>query len=115
MDINKLIIGGTYGFIAQILTFLQLQGNIRYNWFEKYPYYLLVMSIPISWLFIQSVKYLVDGYNGEIWPGRLIGFCISIFVFTLMGYILFKEPITLKIILSLILAFGIVAIQVWMK
>jgi hypothetical protein len=112
---NKLLIGALYGVIAQMLTFLQLQGGIKYDWNKKYPIIILLVSIPISWLFIKSVGAIVDHYNGELWPSRLIGFVIGVFVFSLMSSILFKEPITYKTITCLILAFSILMIQMFWK
>lgn len=112
---SNLYLGIFYGFVAQVLTFLQLQGNIKYNWYEKYPIMLLLVSIPISWLYIQSVKYLVLHFSGDIWPSRLIGFAVGIIVFTIMSYWLFKEPITIKVFLSILLSCCIIAIQIWMK
>jgi multidrug transporter EmrE-like cation transporter len=111
----NLIKGMIYGLLAQILTFLQLQGNIKYNWFEKYPIALLSMSIPISYMFIKSVEYMVVYYNGEIWPSRLIGFAIGIIVFALMSYFIFDEPITLKTLICLILGGCILGIQILWK
>ena len=93
---NKLFLGFVYGFIAQVLTFLQLQGNIKWNWYERYPFIILGISIPISWLYIKSVEAFVYSFNGDIWPSRLIGFGIGIIVFALMSFFLFNEAINLK-------------------
>lgn len=108
----NLIYGIIYGFIAQIMTFLQLQGNIKYGWFQKYPAILLLASIPVSYCFIKSVEYFVIAYKGEIWPSRLIGFGIGVIVFGLMSWLLFNETFTAKTLICLLLAAGIVAIQI---
>lgn len=110
-----LLLGMFYGLLAQILTFLQLQGNIKYHWFEKYPIALLSVAVPISYLFIKSVEHMVVYYNGQIWPSRLIGFAIGIIVFGLMSYFIFKEPLTLKTIICLILGGCILGIQILWK
>ena len=112
---NNLLLGGLYGLIAQIGTFLQLQGNVKYDWYSKHPVILLLCAIPLSWLYIQSVKHLVLAFGGEIWPSRMIGFGIGVIVFSIMGYFLFKEPITLKTGVSILLAIGIIFIQLKMK
>lgn len=112
---NKLFLGFITGLLAQIITFLQLQGGIKYSWFEKYPIATLTASIPISWLYLKSVGYFVDSFNGEIWPSRLIGFGIGIIVFALMSYYLFNEAISLKTFICLILACGILGIQMFWK
>lgn len=111
----KLLYGSIFGIIGQILTFLQLQGNVKYGWYEKYPMIMLGMSIPIAWIYIKSVEYFVSAFNGELWPARLIGFGIGIIIFTALSMLLFKESITMKTMVSLILAFCIVGIQVFWK
>jgi len=112
---NNIILGGFYGLIAQILSFLQLQGNIKYGWYEKHKILLLLCSVPISWLYIQSVRLIVVGFNGQIWPSRIIGFGIGIIVFTFMGYFLFGETINLKTGICIILSIIILLIQLFMK
>ncbi len=112
---NKLLLGFLYGLVAQILTFLQLQGNIKWNWYERYPILLLSISVPMAWLYIKSVEAFVVYFNGEIWPSRLIGFGIGIVVFALMSYFLFNEAISLKTFICLILACGILGIQIFWK
>ena len=115
MDYRKLLIGIVYGFLGQIFSFLQLQGALKYKWHEKYMFIILLSSIPITWLYIKSVTFLVEGFNGQIWPSRLIGFSIGIVVFTLFSIILFKEDITLKTTICLILGIVILLIQLFMK
>ena len=112
---NQLLSGALWGLIAQILTFLQLQGNIRYGWYERYPLIILGVSIPVSWMYIKSVEALVKYYNGELWPSRLIGFCIGIIVFGLMSKFLFGETLSMKTIVCLILAATILLIQLYWK
>jgi len=112
---NNLALGMLYGLAAQVITYLQLQGNIKYGWYEKYPIPMLLASIPISHFFIKSVDHIVKAYDGEIWPSRLIGFGIGIIVFGFMSWLMFKEPITTKTIVCLTLSVAILAIQVWWK
>jgi hypothetical protein len=112
---NKLLVGILYGIIGQVLTFLQLQGNIKYGWFQKYPALLLLGAVPISFAFIKSVENLVGAYNGEIWPSRLIGFGIGAIIFTVMSILLFKEPFTLKTGICMLLASAILLIQIIWK
>lgn len=101
--------------IAHILTFLQLQGNIKWGFYAKYPIITLLVSIPISFLFIKSVEIMVIEFNGHIWPSRLIGFGVGIIIFSLMGYVFFGETVTPKTITSLFLAFLIIIIQLFWK
>jgi hypothetical protein len=112
---SKLLLGIGYGIIAQILTFIQLQGNIKYDWYKKYPIPLLLAAVPISWLFIKSVENLVLAYNGEIWASRFWGFSIGILTFTIMSKLLFNEPFTTKTFICVLLSFTIIFIQLFWK
>ena len=114
-NMNKLFLGLGYGLIAQILTFLQLQGNIKWQWYQRYPLALLVMSVPMAWLYIKSVEAFVEHFGGEIWPSRLIGFGEGIIVFASMSYFMFGEAVTSKTLVCLILAASILTIQIFWK
>lgn len=111
----KLFYGFAYGLIAQVMTFLQLQGNIKYGLLQKYPLLTLLSAIPISYCFIKSVEYFVAAYSGQIWPSRLIGFGIGVIVFSLMSRFMFGESFTPKTIVCLVLATCIVTIQIMWK
>ena len=112
---NKLLIGALYGVIGQVMSFMQLQGSIKYNWFQKYPLLVLLSAIPSTWMYIKSVENLVAWGDGQLWPSRLIGFGIGIIVFVSLSMILFKEPITLKTLVCLLLATSIILVQIFWK
>ena len=101
--------------LGQIGSFLQLQGAIKYGWYEKYMWVILLSSIPIAYLYIKAVNLFVDGFGGEIWPSRIIGFSLGIIVFTIMSVTLFKEHISLKTGVCLFLSFLTVLIQLFWK
>ena len=112
---NKLLLGVIFGILGQVTSFLQLQGSIKYGWYQKYPIIVLLSSIPAEWFYIKSVENLVHWGNGELWPSRLIGFGIGIIVFVLLSFVLFKEPITLKTLTCLLLAASILLVQMFWK
>ena len=115
MDITKIIIATILMIFGQIGSFLQLQGAIKYGWYEKYLWVILLSSIPVSYLYIKAVNLYVEGFGGQIWPSRLIGFALGIMVFTAMSSILFEEHMTTKTIVCLLLAFSIVGVQLFWK
>lgn len=115
MSLVKIIIATLLMVLGQIGSFLQLQGAIKYGWYEKYLWLILLSSIPISFIYIKSVNLYVQGFGGQIWPSRLIGFALGIVVFTVLSSILFKEHMTPKTIVSLLLAFIIVGVQLFWK
>ena len=115
MDIAKILLATLFMTLGQIGSFMQLQGSIKYGWSEKYLWLLLLSGIPISWLYIKSVNLYVQGFGGQIWPSRLIGFGLGVVIFTILSSVLFQENLNLKTIISLILAFTIVGIQIFWK
>lgn len=114
-NIGSLLIGIFFGFLAQIITFYQLQGSLKYEWFKNNYWLVVLMGIPISILFMSSVKHMVDAFEGQLWPSRLIGFSIGAIVFTYMSWILFNEPLNTKTIICLFLSLAILFIQLFWK
>ena len=112
---NRLLTGIVYGILGQVLSFLQLQGSIKYGWYTKYPIIVLLSSIPATWFYLKSVEALVLLFDGQLWPSRLIGFGIGIVVFISLSVILFKEPVSLKTLVCLMLALSILSIQLFWK
>jgi hypothetical protein len=115
MDWGKLLIGIIFGTFAQVLTFFQLQGSIKYEWFKNNYWIVVLMGIPISMLYIYSVKNMIIAYGGQMWPSRLIGFSIGATVFTYLSWYLFSEPLTTKTIICLMLAISILLVQIFVK
>jgi multidrug transporter EmrE-like cation transporter len=113
--VNEFLKGALYGLVAQIITFLQLQGNIKWGLLTKYPILTLLASVPMGWMFMKSVEHFVLAYNGQIWPSRLIGFAIGIIVFATMSILMFKEPINVKTFVCLVLACCILGVQIFWK
>ena len=107
--------GILYGLVAQVLTFIQLQGQMKSGLLKNNLWLSLLLGIPVSYLFMMSVKYLIHFSGGPIWPSRLIGFSIGIVVFTAMSYFWFREPITIKTAICLMLSLAIMSIQIFWK
>jgi multidrug transporter EmrE-like cation transporter len=110
-----MIKGFIYGLIAQVITFLQLQGQLKYDILKNNTWFVVLLGLPISYLFMISVKHFVTAFDGQIWPSRLIGFGIGVVVFSLMSHWLFKEPLTPKTLVCLGLGSLIVLIQILWK
>lgn len=117
LKINRmnLILGIVYGVLGQILVFFQIQGSLKYQFLQDHKWLVLLSGIPITWLFIESVRNIYDWSGGQLWPGRLIGFSIGIVVFTAMSVILFDEGISAKTGICLFLSILILAIQIFWK
>jgi multidrug transporter EmrE-like cation transporter len=64
---------------------------------------------------MYSVKNLVIAFDGQMWPSRLIGFSIGAMVFSLLSWSVFSEPLTMKTFICLMLALGILLVQLFVK
>lgn len=115
MVLLNLVYGVFYGIIGQVLSFIQLQGGIKWGWTEKYSWALMLLGLPISWAFMKSVENFILAFGGEIYPSRILGFAVGIITFALMGWFLFKEGISLKTSICLFLSFCIILIQIFWK
>jgi len=111
----KLLYGILLGLVAQMLTFIQLQGRFKHNWMKDNPHIMVLLGIPISYLFMASVKFMVELFDGQLWPSRLIGFAIGTIIFTIMSLYWFNEHISVKTWMCLCLALGILLIQLFVK
>jgi hypothetical protein len=115
VNISALLTGIIFGFLAQSLTFFQLQGSLKFEWFKNHYWLTVLMGIPVSMLFMYSVKNMVIAFNGQLWPSRLIGFSIGAIVFTWLSWAIFSEPVTPKTWVCLTLAMTILLIQLFWK
>jgi len=109
------ILGILYGVFAQILTFIQLQGQFRFEWAKNNPVYVALLGFPLSLLYLASVKHMVAHFEGQLWPSRLLGFAIGVIVFTAMSWAWFREPLSIKTLTCLALALCIMGIQLFWK
>jgi hypothetical protein len=101
--------------LAQIISYLQLQGPGKWEILKRYEYVLVLMGIPIGFLLINATK-LINGYfNGSTWPGRLVGQSIGIIIFSIMSYLVFKEGVTVKTATCILLSIAIILIQIYWK
>ena len=112
---SKLLLGIILFTVGQILIWYQTNGQFVWKWFAEHPILLAIFGAPISFLLILSTKYMVDGFGGLLWPGRLVGFSLGMIVFAILTAYFMNEGMTPKTIVSLILATALVAIQILWK
>lgn len=73
------------------------------------------MGVPISYMFIYATRFIVDGFDGNVWPSRLIGFGTGMVVFGILTWLHLGQVPTLKTWITLILATIIIGIQILWK
>jgi hypothetical protein len=101
--------------IAQVVTYLQLQGQFIWKGFRDNPYVVALVGYPISLLLISFTKESALAFNGETWPGRIIGFAVGVIVFAFLSAVCLKETLTPKTLVCISLALLILCIQIFWK
>jgi len=101
--------------IGQILVWIQVNGPLIWPWAKTWKWALIILGVPITWLFMEATSAIVTGFGGLFWPGRFISFCAGIFIFTLMTYMFRDEAINMKTAVSLVLAFVLIIVQLFWK
>ena len=101
--------------LAQAMIWYQLNAQFLSNWAKERPWLLALIGLPISYILIIATKHVVVGFNGLLWPGRLIGFSTGMLIMAFFTYFHMGEGITLKTALTLLLACMIVSIQLFWK
>mgnify|MGYP003141848553 CR=1 FL=1 len=113
---SKLLIGTLLFFFGQILIWFQTNGQFNWEWCAKHPFAMAcIFSIPISFAFILATKYVVGYFDGQLWPGRFLGFATGMISFAILTGIYMNEGINAKTMISLVLATALVAIQIFWK
>ena len=111
--INKYILLTIAVFLLNnILIWYQLNSQLVWDWAKgtKSMWFMSLMGIPISILFWYATKWGYIGF-GNLWAVRFMGFATSMLVFPIMTYFYLGEPMTLKVIVTLILAIIIMLLQ----
>ena len=101
--------------IAQVLAYLQTQSQFCWTWSKTHPLLMSITGIPISILLIYFTKYCALAFDGQVWPGRLIGFAVGAIVFAFMSNLIMNEPFSAKTIVCLCLSALILLVQVLWK
>lgn len=89
--------------------------NSFWTWSKNNPLLMSLTGIPISLFLIYFTKYCALSFDGQVWPGRLIGFAVGAIVFALLSHFIMNEPFTPKTTVCLFLAVGILLVQVLWK
>ena len=111
--INKYIVISIISFLlANILVWYQLNSQLVWDWAKGYKsmWIMSLLGVPISLLFWLCTKWGYLGF-GNLWAVRWLAFGSSMLVFPLMTYFYLGETITLKTIITLLLAIIIMILQ----
>jgi len=116
MDLRSLFIGLLFMIAAQVSAWFQLNSQFFWDWSKRHEWLMIIVpSIPISYFYLYATKYLVEGFGGVMWPSRFLSFGVGVVIFAILVYLLNNESLNAKTIVSLVLAFTLIAIQVLWK
>ena len=115
MDYKNILYGALFFILGQAVVWIQINGQLIWQWAKDWRWPLMLLGVPITWLFMEGTRYLVEGFNGEFWPSRFISFSMGILIFTLFTWLFRGEGINIKTATSLVLAAGIICIQLFWK
>ena len=113
---RQLLIGILLFLFGQSLVWLQTNGQFVWPIIKKNPWVVsIVGGTIISYTFITATKYLVEYYDGQLWPGRFIGFATGILAFSMLTYIIMNEGMNTKTLISLGLSVALLCVQLFWK
>ena len=113
---SKLVAGILLYTVGQALIWYQTNGQFVWPWFKKNPLTVSVLfGTSISYILIYGTKFMVEYYDGLLWPGRFIAFGSGIISFTFLTWYFLGEGITTKTIVSLFIACSLIGIQLFWK
>ena len=112
---NSIAIGLLLYFLSHIIIWFQVNGQFIWLWARDNPWTMSLLGFPISYVLIIATKFIVAGFDGLLWPGRLVGFGSGMIVMAVLTWGFMGEGINLKTLTSLILATGLVCVQVFWK
>jgi len=115
MNTKLLLYGMLIFLVGHVCVWFQLNGQFLWKFFKENTFLLALVGIPISYLYILGTKLTVESFGGLLWPTRFVGFGIGIMVYAFLVGVFFKEGITLKTFISLLLSFSLICIQVFWK
>ena len=115
LKLGDLTLGIIYFTLGHILVWYQLNGQFLWKSFRDNEWLVAAGGFVISFFFIWGTKYTVQAMDGLLWPARCIGFGVGIIIYALFVGMFFKEGITLKTFVSLLLSFSLICIQVFWR
>ena len=111
--INKYIVLTIGIFLLNnILIWYQLNSQLVWDWAKgtKSMWIMSLLGIPISLLFWYATKIGYQGF-GNLWAVRFMAFASSMITFPIITYYMLGEPMTSKVIATVMLAVVIMIIQ----
>ena len=111
--INKYILMTIGIFLLNnILIWYQLNSQLVWDWAKgtKSMWLMSLLGVPISLMFWYATKIGYEGF-GNLWAVRFVGFATSMLTFPIMTWLYLGEVITLRTLITILLAIIIMILQ----
>ena len=113
---NRAIVIGFFMFLlGQGMIWYQTNSQFFNTWAKEHTLIMATMGWPISYILIIASRYVVSGFDGLLWPGRLLGFASGMLVMVCLTWMHMGEGVNMKTGVTLLLATAITLIQVFWK
>jgi|ETNvirenome_6_85_1030632.scaffolds.fasta_scaffold49800_2 hypothetical protein len=97
--------------VGNIFTWFQINLQFMSNWWSERPIFTILLFSPCGAFFYYGWRFLVQHFDGSLWPPRLVSFGVGVIVFAVLTYIVKGEVIDKKTIVCLILSIIIILTQ----
>ena len=99
-------------FVNNIIIWYQLNGQLVWEFWKTWKGIgtSLLLALPITALFWYATKIGYIGF-GNLWAVRFMGFATSMLTFPIMTWLYLGETITLKTLVTILLAIIIMILQ----
>ena len=87
MDYKNILYGALFVILGQAVVWIQINGQLIWQWAKDWRWPLMLLGVPIAWIYMEGTRYLVKGFNGDFWPSRFISFSMGILIFTLFTWL----------------------------
>ena len=106
---NKFIIALLFSIIGNIIAWIQMNGQFKYEWMRQW-WVIGLMGIPVSYFFFYSTRWYYEYFN-NYWYVRPIGFGVATITFGALAWLVLDELPDTKTIISLFLSIIIVILH----
>ena len=113
--LNNILIGLSLFITTHVVIWFQVNGQFVWPWAKENPMLMALLGFPISYILIIATKFIVAGFDGLLWPGRLVGFGSGMIVMAILTWCMLGEGLSTKTLTSLLVATGLVCMQVFWK
>jgi len=100
-------------FMNNVMIWYQLNGQLVWDFWKSWKGITtsLLLGIPITALFWYATKLGYQGF-GNLWSVRFMSFATSMLTFPIMTWLYLGEVITIKTIITILLALVIMLLQI---